>query len=409
MKFSRRRALLSATGGAFITVAPGARDAASETLPVRDTIVVVFMRGGADGLQMVAPAGDRDYIANRPNIRLPTSGSNAGLGIGTLDGVDFFLHYAAPELKKLYDQGSLAVVHAAGLKFGDRSHFKGQSQMERGAGDDENAPSDGWMARHLMLLPDARAPLAAVAIGTNYTEALLGYSEALALANLQSLGVEGGITSTSIIRALNSGTSGYARTAHRALNAISEVQNGLKRLEGASTAQGYTGSPFSQALRNVALLMKMGVHVEAAHIDMGNWDHHGNIYSDFYLLTYDLSRSLDAFWNEMAEFRGRLTIITMTEFGRRVRENANGGTDHGTGSFMFLLGGSVNGGRIFGSWPGLAANQLWYGDLDITTDYRRIVGEVLAKRHGARQLSKIFPSISYDPLGIVTGDDSGVT
>jgi uncharacterized protein (DUF1501 family) len=157
-------------------------------------------------------------------------------------------------------------------------------------------------------------------------------------------------------------------------------------------------------------MVRMNVGVEVAHIDMGGWDNHDGLVGEFNLRATDLSRNLAAFWRELGTAQqARSTIVTMTEFGRRLRENASQGTDHGSASFMFVLGGTVNGGKIYGSWPGLAANQLANGDLRVTTDYRRVLGELLAKRQGQTRISSVFPTVKYNPMGIVTGDDTGVT
>jgi len=408
MTLSRRDVLRTASSGAALAaVAPGLKVAFAQSAPTRDILIVLYLRGAADGLQMIAPAGDPNYIANRPTIRVRTDGTTPGLGIGTLQGVDFFLHPATSELKSLYDAKKLAIVHASGLRMQERSHFECQEFMELGINSGEQTPSEGWISRHLMNLDGKRPQLSTVAMSTNNPESLLGYKEAVAISNTSAFNVSGGDANANIIRALNSGSSAYETTAIQTLDAIRAVQDGLRNLTVDNTNYGYPGGSLTTSLRSLASLLRMNVNIEVAHIDMGGWDHHNNLNAEFNARATDLARSLGAFWREVANFQNRITLVTMTEFGRRFRENASAGTDHGSGGFMFVLGGNVNGGRIYGTWPGLAANQLFNGDLDCTTDYRRVMGEILAKRHGARRLDKVFPTVKYEPMGIVNGDDAG--
>jgi uncharacterized protein (DUF1501 family) len=411
MNFSRRDMLRTATSGAAMaTVAPGLKVAfAQQASTTKDILVVIFLRGAADGLQMVAPAGDANYISNRPGIRIQTSGTTPGIGVGTLDSVDFYLHPAASELKTIYDSGKLAIVHAAGLRSDDRSHFECQERMELGANHNEATPSDGWIARHLKNLTNTHTTLGAVSLASNNPESLLGYGGAVAISSVSGFNVSGGTNNANIIRALNTGsTTAYADISRKTLDAISTVQTNLATLPTDSTNYNYPGGTLTNTLRSLATLIRLNVGLEVAHIDAGGWDHHNNLNSEMNTRMTDLARSLGGFWREISASQNRVTVVTMTEFGRRVRENASGGTDHGSGSVMFVMGGNVNGGKIYGTWPGLAANQLFNGDLDTTTDYRRVVSEILAKRHGARALNKIFPTVKYSPMGIVNGDDTGV-
>lgn len=409
MSLSRRDILRTASSGAALaSFGPGFKVAFGQQSPTKDILVVMYLRGAADGLQMVAPAGDANYISNRPTIRVQTTGANAGLQTGTLDGVDFYMHPATAELKALYDQKKLAIVHAVGLRTDDRSHFECQERMELGANHDEDTPADGWLARHLKALSTPHTALGAVSLATNNPESLLGFSGSVAIASTAGFNVSGGTANANVIRALNTGSTAYETTSVQTLNAISTVQTGLASLPPDTTNYGYPGGALSNTFRSLASLIRLNVGLEVAHIDVGGWDHHNNLNNEFNTRASDLARSMGAFWREIAPFQDRVTIITMTEFGRRFRENASAGTDHGSGSFMFVMGSNVNGGKIYGNWPGLAPNQLFNGDLDTTTDYRRVVAEVLAKRQGAKTLDKVFPTIKYEPMGILNGDDSGV-
>jgi uncharacterized protein (DUF1501 family) len=408
MTLSRRELLRSATtGAAMAAVAPGLKVAFAQSAPARDILVVLYLRGASDGLQMIAPAGDANYIANRPTIRVRTDGTTPGLGVGSLQGVDFYLHPATTELKTIYDSGKLAIVHASGLRMQERSHFECQEFMELGINSGEDLPADGWLARHRKAMTATPSSLSTVALSTNNPSSLLGYKDAVAIANTSAFNVSGGDANANVIRALNGGTSSYDAQAIQTLNAIRSVQDGLRNLTVDNTNYGYPGGGLTTSLRSLASLVRMNVGIEVAHIDMGGWDHHNNLNAEFNARASELARSMGAFWREMANYQNRLTFVTMTEFGRRFRENASQGTDHGSGGYMFVMGGNVNGGRIYGTWPGLAANQLFNGDLDCTTDYRRVMGEILTKRQGNRRLDQVFPTIRYEPMGIVTGDDTG--
>lgn len=403
MNLSRRHLLTGLSASAGLAIAPGVRVSfAAESTSPRDVLVVVFQRGACDWLQMLAPAGDSNYIANRPTIRVPTTGANAGLGVGTLDGVDFFLSASAPELKPLYDSGDLAFVHATGLYTEDRSHFTCQDKMEKGTTDADETQNTGWLARHVASV-GVPADLSVVSSGSTNPTSLLGEKAAVAIADPESFNISGGDANASVIRLLNSGAATpYTTAALKTLDTVADVQAGLLGFEDTSDTAGYTTGPLSQALRSVGQLIRMNVGVDVVTVDYGSWDHHNNLVGEFGTRTVEFSRALAAFWTDMAAYRDRITLVTMTEFGRRVRENANRGTDHGSASGMLILGGNVNGGRIFGTWPGLADNQLSNGDLAITTDYRQVLSEIMVKRHGEENLASVFPALAYQPLGILT-------
>ena len=403
MNISRRNLLFSS---ALAAIAPGLRVSfAADTSSPRDILVVLFQRGACDGLQLVAPAGDANYQELRPNLKVPTSGTGAGLPIGSLDGVDFYLNPAMPELQSLYSAGNLAVVHAAGIPTALRSHFVVQDMMERGVADGDPNLNTGWLDRHLASLGGTRSLLATIANGASVPTSLLGYASAVAVPNVSTFSVNGGAKTTATIRALVGGSSDYQTVGQATLAAVAAVQNGLQSGSAANDPNaGYTNGPLSADLKSLAQLIKMNIGVDLSTVDMLNWDMHSDLLPSFADRATELSKSLLAFWNDLAAYQSRLTIVTMTEFGRRVQENTSKGTDHGSASAMLVLSGAANGGKIYGSWPGLAANQLYAGDLAVTTDYRQVLNEILVKRHGEPSPQTIFPTLNYAPLGVVSAN-----
>ena len=412
MKVSRRNLLFSAASGAVLASAgPGLRvGLAQDASQARDILIVLYLRGGSDGLQMIAPSGDPNYIANRPTIAVPHSGSNAGLGLGTLDGVDFYLNPNAAALKPLYDTGQLAVVQAAGLEMDDRSHFVCMEKMERGVQNISDSEKRGWLTRHLDSLGETRPVLGTVAASGDVPTSLLKHPQAVGIWNAEDFNLWGGDSLESAIRNVNMGESAYKTLATQTLDAINSVRQGIQN-PATETAVGatYPGGDLSDALRSLARLIKMDVGIDIATVDQDGWDHHDNLNAVFPTLANELAQSLSAFWTDVAAYQSRITLVTMTEFGRRLEENGSRGTDHGAASYMLVLGGNVNGGQIYGSWPGLSASNLYFGDLVVTTDYRTVLSEILVRRQMNARPHDVFPTIPYAPLNVVQGSDSIVT
>ena len=404
MKISRRKLLTSASAGAALTaVGPGLSvSMAQQASATNDIMIVLFQRGGCDWLQMVAPAGDPNYMAARPTIRVPTSGTNAGLGLDTFDGVDFYMSPSAPELKSLYDTGDLAVIHATGLPTDDRSHFTCQDNMEKGVADGEALQNTGWLTRHIASTGGAASDLSIISSGSANPISLLGEVDTVAISNPEDFEVSGGTVNADVIRAMNPGGSAYQNVAQSTLDAVDTVQSGLANVSDVASNAEYTNGDLSKSLSSLATLIKMDVGVNVATVSFGGWDHHNNLPNEFGQRTTEFSQALNAFWTDMAEYHDRITLVTMTEFGRRLYENANQGTDHGSASAMMVLSGNVKGGNIYGAWPGLAAGQLTNGDLTTTTDYRQVLAEIMIARHGEQNLEAVFPTVQYNPLGFMT-------
>ncbi len=419
MTISRRRLL--ATSSAFIALGGGLNVAfAADTPPTgasnttggsattapqstNPILVVVFCRFGQDGMQVVAPAGDANYIANRPTIRVPTTGLTAGLGIGTLDGVDMYMHPQLAGLKTLFDAGQMSPVVAVGVPTAIRSHFEAQNMMERGGADGMTNPATGWLARHMASLGGSQPALSTIAVSSNAPTSLVGDNQALSIPNPQSFNVSGGTYTSNVTRGLVKGTTDYEKKAMETIDAIANVQNAYHALNSNNQSGfGYTNGDLSTALKSLATMIKMNVGVSVATIDMGGWDHHQNLTPAFNGRASELSQSIAAFWQDIAAYQKQTTIVTMTEFGRRFTENANRGLDHGSASTMMVVSSGLQGGKVYGAWPGLAANQLYGGDLAVTTDYRAVLSEILVKRHAETAISSVFPTVAYKPLGLFT-------
>ncbi len=420
MALSRRTLVTAGIGAASAGVltaalAPGLRVALSgdPTAPPRDILVVIFLRFGSDGLTMVAPADDADYRDARPTIAVASAGSRAGLHIGALGGVPFFLHPELGEVKALYDLGDLAVVHAVGLPTNTRSHFESQDMMDRGVIESDSLLRSGplkggWLARHLAARGLALPDLGVVAAAADVQTSLRGYDRAVAVPDVTQFNVTGGDFNLNVIDAINAGADVQAQSVRSAVGMVRAVRASLSRIVGGyTTAQGYPGGEFGTAMRSVANLIKMNAGLEVATVDFAGWDHHYNMNSYLPGHARQLSQALAAFWADMVDYRSRLTVVTMTEFGRRLEENTAGGTDHGSASYMFVLGGAVKGGRMYGQWPGLRPADLREGDLRITTDMRQVLMEALAKRRGETALASVFPALTYKPLGILGERQAG--
>jgi len=394
-----RRTLLTATGAGLTTLMPGVRAAFAADGAQRDIVIVVFLRFGSDGLQLIPPADDGDYRDARPTLGI---GSSSALPLGPLSGVPFFMNPNMPELKALYDAGQLAVVQAAGIPTDSRSHFVSQEKMERGIADGEKQIAGGWLGRHLLSRGLVLSGLGAISTSPEVDVALQGYAASVAIPDVTRFDVAGGDLNLNIIEKMHAGADVYSANAQATIATIKTVKAKLLGTpKPPGNPFGYGTGQLSTSLRSVADIIKADLGLEVATVDFGGWDHHVNLNQFFGGQARELSQALAAFWADMAAFRSRLTIVTMTEFGRRVQENANGGLDHGAASIMMALGGAVNGGRMYGQWPGLKPADLIAGDLRVTTDYRQILQEILVKRRGETNLPAVFPTLAYQPLGII--------
>ena len=370
----------------------------------RKKLVVIFQRGAADGLNIVIPHAEPSYFQMRPTIAIPQQ------QILDLDGF-FGLHPAMASLKPLWDAKHLAIVHAAGSPDMTRSHFDAQDYMESGT-PGIKATEDGWLNRALQAEDERRrateTPFRAVALTAEMPRTLEGRVRALALNNVRDFRVGGARTPANASFA-KSFEGLYDESSDSALRGAGrEVFEAAKMLQATDPARytpaagaEYPKGGFGDSMKQIAQLLKADLGVEAAFADIGGWDHHqneGNVDGQLAGRLREFSQSLSAFWMDMGTQAEDVVVVTMSEFGRTARENGTRGTDHGHANVMFVMGGPVKGGRVYGRWPGLAAEQLNEGrDLAVTTDFRQVLAEVAFKQIGARDLNLTFPGAEIEP------------
>ena len=380
-----------------------------QSMEQRDIFVFVFLRGGSDGLSLVAPTNDDNYVNNRGTLRVEET---AELVLANpIADVGFCLHPQASALKELYDSQDLAIIHACGLTNGTRSHFDAMDYMERGTPDNKHT-STGWLTRHLSSLNEFH-PIPALAASSALPASLLGSNNAIATNSISGFKISGhtkyGPQQQEILERVYNGSSALHRAGKTTLNTVAQVQshNPGNYEPDVEYPSDYYVSGLSNSLKSVAQMIKMDMGLQVATIDYGGWDTHDNQVGAINNQINGLSRAVHAFYNDLTAYHNRLTVVVMSEFGRRLKANRSNGTDHGHGNAAFVLGGNVNGGRMFGTWPGLATEQLDNRvDLAITTDYRTILSEILVRRLSNPRLGMIFPAMeTYNPLGIVRGTD----
>jgi uncharacterized protein (DUF1501 family) len=376
----------------------------SPSLPVspRRILVCLFQRGAVDGLNMIVPHGDRLYYAERPRIAIP------GTDAIDLDGY-FGLHPELGALKPLWDNKSLAVVHAVGSPDATRSHFDAQDYMETGT-PGVKSTTDGWLNRYCRHDREhADTPFRAVAFGPQLPRILGGTAPSLAVDDLQAFGLripnEG--ARDRITRAFEelyerggAATGLVASSSEEGFEAIQMLKRVNPARYGPEHGAEYPRGRFGRALLQIAQLIKADVGLEIAFADIGGWDTHvnqGAAEGQLATRLRELSQGLAALVRDLGDRMHHVVVLTMSEFGRTISENGNSGTDHGHATAMLALGGPVNGGKVLGRWPGLDAASRFDGrDLAVTTDFRDLFGEVLARHLGATDLRPVFPGHTVD-------------
>jgi uncharacterized protein (DUF1501 family) len=356
------------------------------------TLICLFQRGAADALNVVVPHGESAYYRLRPNI-----------AIGR--------HPSLAPMKPLWDQGILAPVHAVGSPSSTRSHFDAQDYMETGT-PDQKGTHDGWLNRYLAVKGTCEAgcahdagqttasPFRAVAMTQQTPRILEGPAATIAMNSLDEFSVRATGPAAERLEALY--RTGTADVVHAAGG---EMFDAVKMLRAANPQKylpqngaSYPSTQFGQRLRQIAQLIRSDVGLEVAFADIGGWDTHvnqGGATGQLAARLDDFARSIAALVTDLGDRMADTTIMTMSEFGRTVRQNGNGGTDHGHASALFVIGGDVKGKKVYGKWPGLEPEQLYEGrDLALTTDFRSVFSEVAAKQLGASKLDILFPGFT---------------
>lgn len=408
-------AIASMTGGLSFTAFGSA-----EAEPNQDIVVVVFLRGGMDGLSVVPPMTGPDrqpYEEKRPDLKVPASGPNAALPLHS----GFGLHPAAAPLYELYQDKRLAIIHAAGLTSDTRSHFDAMQYMELGTPDSKTSTS-GWLTRHLQTAGNLPAEIImpAMAVGSLQPTSLAGSRDSIGLRSPDDFSLNGhwyyGDWQRQALRQMYAGSSWLHESGIQTLNALDVIEWSNPGDYVPGNGAVYPNNGFGRDMQAVAQMIKMQLGLRVATVDVGGWDTHeyqGNQGIGYFAdRLRELAQGLHAFQTDLSNHNGtdhtqRITVVVMSEFGRSFGQNASQGTDHGHGNIMLVLGGKVNGGKVYGQWPGLGTEQLYDNrDLAITTDYRRVLSEILIRRLGNPNLGTIFPKYTgYTPLGILQGTD----
>lgn len=380
--------------------------------PRGNVLIVIFQRGGMDGLNAVIPIGDANYYKLRRKIAIAEPKSKNLLTAIDLDGY-FALHPALAPLKPIYDAGQLAPVHAVGSPDPSHSHFDAMDIMERGTGSrgEQGAKTlgTGWLGRHLASMnTNNDSPLRAVGMGSILQAALRGPVPVAALQSITDFHLKGreeelpAIQQT-LLSLYASGHTSEVEDDAAQQRTMSELNATLKLLSHLNATQyrpaggaHYPETDFGLGMMQVAQLIKADVGLEVACLDIGGWDTHaqqGGVKGELADLLAELAGGMAALFADLGDGMQKVTLVTMSEFGRRAQENGSGGTDHGHANVMLLMGGDVAGKKVHGDWPTLAPDKLaGPGDLAMTTDYRDVLSEVLNKRLGNANVAAVFPN-----------------
>jgi uncharacterized protein (DUF1501 family) len=414
--FSRRLFLKSSAVAMFGTgTAPAwlsrALYAADAPSPRKKVLVAIFQRGAMDGLNVVVPHGEAAYYALRPGIAIPRPNNTQESAID-LDGF-FGLHPSLRPLKPIYDAGHLAIVHAVGSPDPTRSHFDAQDFMESGT-PGQKVAADGWLNRALAAQKPS-SPVRAVSLGPELPHTLRGPNEAVAIDNLNDFKVRDS-RGASALESMYAGTEDQVLngTGREAFDAVKRVQSLEKNGYVPNGGVRYPAGKLGQSLMQIARLIKADVGLEVAFTDVTGWDHHINevgarpTIGPLANLLNDLGQALAAFYTDLGDRMADVNLVTMSEFGRTARENGNRGTDHGHANVMFALGGSIKGGKVYGDWPGLEREQLYeQRDLNLTTDFRDVLSEMVVRHLGNRQVASVFPGYDQPKFrGLIASSES---
>ena len=406
-----RRIFLKSSGLAMIAggFLPGAfvRMAEASSATSGKVLITIFLRGAVDGLNVVAPYGEKTYYASRPTIAIPRPGKDGGAI--DLDGF-FGIHPSLEALDSLFRDRSLAFVHAVGSPDSTRSHFDAQDFMESGT-PGVKSTRDGFLSRAIGKPLEEAAPLRAVSLTPNLPRILSGSANAISMRSISEFGVKAGRAAEPIARSFEEmygetvASTGFSTSANGSFEAIRILkESDPTRIRPAGGAK-YPRGEFGESMQQIAQLIKAGVGLEVAFTDVGGWDTHaaqGASTGQLARLLKNYSDAVAAFVTDLGAKMDDIVLVTMSEFGRTVKENGNRGTDHGHGNMMIVAGGGVKGGKVYGKWPGLDERHLYEGrDLEVTTDFRDVMSEVLTKHCSLRDMSQVFPGFTPRNVGLL--------
>jgi uncharacterized protein (DUF1501 family) len=398
--FTRRRVIagagavgVAALGSQLVTTKYAFADPATTDR----TLVIVFLRGGMDGLSVIVPGNDANLRRARPNLMI----SDAEL----LEGDSRFgLNPALAPLHPFWQAGQMAAVHAVASPDASRSHFQAQDCLERGTA--TTSVHTGWLDRTLAAMGPGTT-FRAIAEGDATPRSLVGAEPKLVMDGIEQFALSGpGNIRDKTMTALQSLYTGFDHPAVDHAVATVNALNSARQLASQryTPVMPYPGGGFANRLRDVARLIKANVGLRVATIDVGGWDMHTNLGNagggEMRNNLGQLANALAAFATDLGPSLDNVNVVTMTEFGRRVSQNGNNGTDHGHGSLMMLLGGGLNGGAVHGTWPGVAPDALDNGDLAGANDYRDVLAEILDRRFGISDSKRVFPDRDYTRIGV---------
>jgi len=368
----------------------------------KKVLITIFQRGAVDGLNMVVPYGESEYYNLRRNIAVAQPGKQDG----AIDLNDFFgLHPALKPFESFWKNKQLAVIHSVGSPDNTRSHFDAQDYMEAGT-PGVKSTRDGWLNRILQTTQNEKdSPFRAVAMAQQTPRSMIGRASTISMTNLSDFAIRAGAYTASVQGGFEAAWQQNAMdnlgdTGKETFEAVKFLKQANPAKYKPENGAAYPNSPFGQSLLQIAQLIKAGVGLEVAFTDTPglNWDTHaneGNGRGQLANLLRNFGESIAALATDLGTRMDDVIILTMSEFGRTARQNGSGGTDHGHGNSMFVLGNSVKGGKVYGDWKGLKSDALFQGqDLAVTTDFRDVFAEIAYKHLGSRDLKKLFPNYS---------------
>lgn len=418
-----RRGFLKAGGVAMFGIGIGgiptfmARAAGSSKLLLpykrKKVLVCIFQRGAMDGLMAVSPFRDEYLKAARPSLFIDAAGNTKGTPAIDLDG-RFGLHPAMNAFEPLFREKRLAIVHGIGSPNNTRSHFDAQDYMESGTPFNKGTAS-GWLNRAVGLLGHDATPFQAVSLTSSMPRSFYGDNPSVAISNLQDFAIQmrgnplgANVAAKSFEDLYDQASSSLLKqTGKESFDAVKLLQKTDAKNYKPENNADYPNSPLGIALKQIAQLIKMNVGMEVAFAESAGWDTHFNQGAEqgiFARNVTDLSKSIVAFWTDMGTYQDDVTVMTMTEFGRTVKQNGTGGTDHGRASCNFILGNDVNGGLVHGKLAPLAVENLTDGrDLAVTTDFRSVFSEVADRHLEINNDTVLFPDWKGEKIGVMRG------